>query len=224
MPARWAKEEDIKIDQRQRSDEAHAANSAANPCVSVPPSFETLEDVQLVKKMLAGHQEALAVLLLRYEGLIYRVANRVLRDSGEAEDTVQIVFRDIYLSAKQFDERKGSFKAWVLQYAITRAKNRRRDLQRQGIYKWDSIDDVTVRESRNKTSGPSQAAVQERDQLLANCLSKVTSDERTTVELRHFHGLSWKEVAAHTRESIAVVRKRVDRAIKKMRAACKGEM
>lgn len=215
MPSRWAKKEDPKVDQRQRPAGEHTGNGAAKPRVSTVPSLESLEDVELIKEMLAGRQEALAILLRRYEGLIFRIANRLLRDNGEAQDTVQIVFRDIYISARQFDERKGSFKAWVLQCAINRAKNRRRDLQRQGLYNWDSIDDVAQ---------PTQAPVQERDQVLASCLSQVTTVERTTIELRYMNGLSWNEVASHMRESVAVVRKRVERAIKKMRIACKSEL
>ncbi len=221
MPSKWAIRGSRKS---SRKKDLRSPNGAVDNYVLGPSAFGNMQDSELMRQFLAGNEEAFAALLFRYEKVVYRIANRILRDATEAEDTVQIVFGDICTSAKQFDEQKGSFKAWALQFALNRAKNRKRDLQRQGIYKWEPIDEMAERESHNHIRGLSQPAVQERDHLLNECLSSVTSEERTSIELRFFDGLTWRELAKRTDASLSAVRKTVDRGLKKMRAAYKGDI
>src|SRR5438309_11895331 len=80
-------------------------------------NLETLNDKDLVAQLLAGHHDALTVLFERYSGIVFGIARRMLKDDGEAEETVQQVFFDMYRALDRFDASKASYKTWLLQYA-----------------------------------------------------------------------------------------------------------
>ena len=78
--------------------------------------------------MRHGRSDAIGVLFDRYSRLIFAVAKKILRDPEEAEDLTQEVFIEIYKKAHRYDDRKGTVKIWLLQYAYHRSLNRRRYL------------------------------------------------------------------------------------------------
>ena len=53
-------------------------------------------DEQLMIHLQAGHHDALAVIVDRYQRLVWSVAKRIVHDGGEAEDVVQIVFLELF--------------------------------------------------------------------------------------------------------------------------------
>jgi len=70
----------------------------------------------------------------RHSALVFRIARAILRDDGEAEETVQRVFLDVFRAVNQFNPARGSFKTWLLQYAYHRTINRREHLQANHFY------------------------------------------------------------------------------------------
>src|ERR1700730_3533616 len=96
--------------------------------------FVSLSDELLMVHLGQGHPDALAILFDRYHRLVLKVALRILRDSGEAEDVMQNVFMEIYRVAAHFDPAKGRTKVWILQYAYHRSFNRRHYLNLRGFY------------------------------------------------------------------------------------------
>jgi len=108
------------------------------------PYLNGLTDEQLVCCLLAGEQDALAVLFDRYHKLVFSVAVRIVNDPGEAEEVVQVVFLDFFRGLARFDPDKGILKVWLLQYAYHRALNRRRDLAASHFYKWVDLDSAAA--------------------------------------------------------------------------------
>src|SRR6267154_1882765 len=85
----------------------------------------TASDNELAQELVVGNHEVLAILIDRYQRLVFTIAFRIVHDKGEAEDLVQIVFLEIFRKVKLFDQSKGTFKVWLLRYAYTRSMNRR---------------------------------------------------------------------------------------------------
>jgi RNA polymerase sigma-70 factor, ECF subfamily len=52
-------------------------------------AVEQLSDGELVRRLLGGDQDAMAVIFDRYYRLVMSVALRILHDVGEAQDVVQ---------------------------------------------------------------------------------------------------------------------------------------
>src|SRR6202035_792855 len=106
--------------------------------------LQRVSDTELVRQLVQGNDDALAVIVDRYQGLVLSVARRIVKDEGEAEDVAQIVFTEIFQHAKQFDPSRGTLKMWVLQYAYSRGINRRRHLERQQFYFQGNVDAAEV--------------------------------------------------------------------------------
>jgi Sigma-70 region 2 len=70
------------------------------------PYLNGLTDEQLASCLLAGEQDALAVLFDRYHKLVFSVAMRIVNDPGEAEEVVQVVFLDFFRGLATFDLRR----------------------------------------------------------------------------------------------------------------------
>src|SRR5229473_1616614 len=91
-------------------------------------------DSELAQQLVVGRQEAMGVVVDRYQRLVFSIALRIVRDVGEAEDVVQVVFLEIFRKVRLFDPSKGTFKVWLLRYAYTRSMNRRDHLEHRKFY------------------------------------------------------------------------------------------
>jgi len=109
-----------------------------------PSLLETLDDAALMDALRKGCNDALAVLFERHSALVFRIARAILRDDGEAEETVQRVFLDVFRAMNQFDSARGSFKTWLLQYAYHRTINRREHLQANHFYNREELDELAA--------------------------------------------------------------------------------
>src|SRR6516164_4553558 len=90
-----------------------AAPAFGVPMVRVPD----LSDESVMEQLRQGHPDALPVLFDRFYRLVLKIALRILRDKGEAEDVTQDIFLEIFNKADQFDRSRGTAKIWILQYA-----------------------------------------------------------------------------------------------------------
>lgn len=94
----------------------------------------SLSDEDLMEQLRLRHPDALPVLFDRFYRLVLKIALRILRDPGEAEDLMQEVFFEIFNKASQFDAAKGSTNTWILQYAYHRSLSRRQYLTLRKFY------------------------------------------------------------------------------------------
>jgi len=157
----------------------------------------------------------LAVLLDRYQRLVFSIVLRIVRDRQEAEDVMQTVFLDVFRAVDQFDPAKGTAKTWLLEYAYHRAINRRRHLNSRKFYQQASIDEAEPIQGTN--SWFVRYTRCELRMLLEQGLSTLRTKERTVIELVSYEGLSMKEVAERTGESLINVRHRYYRGLRKLR-------
>src|SRR5260221_13074507 len=104
--------------------------------------LQQAHDNDLLQQLTLGNDDAFAVIVDRYQRLIYSVAYRLVKDEGEAEDVVQIVFLDVFRKKGLFDPSKGTLKMWLLQYAYTRSINRRYHLQHRHFFSKVNLDEI----------------------------------------------------------------------------------
>ena len=101
---------------------------SAKPSELFDQSLVTAADEELIELLRKGSNEALTILFDRYHRLVFHVALRIVRDTGEAEEVVQTVFLSIFRAVRNFDRQKGLVRVWLLQYAYHRALHRKRHL------------------------------------------------------------------------------------------------
>ncbi len=106
----------------------------SNPNPNPPRSFDRtagnsgVDDLGVLSDIQSGSQDAMARFFDRYSKMVYSVALRVLKDSGEAEDVMQEIFVQVWQNPGAFVSGRGSLGGWLVVVARNRAidKLRRR--------------------------------------------------------------------------------------------------
>ena len=170
-----------------------------------------------MEQLCQGHPDALPILFDRFYRLVLKIALKILRDPGEAEDLMQEVFLEIFNKAAQFDPAKGSAKTWILQYAYHRSLNRRQYLALRNFYDRHQISEVDVSESNPMESLWRGLTFQEWGRVIEQGLATLNDKQRKTLELTCFEGLLLGEIAERTKESLPNVRHHYYRGLEGLR-------
>ncbi len=189
----------------------------AKPIGFQSEDLSKLSDEELIGCVANGRDDALTVLFDRYHRLVFTVAVRIVRDTGEAEEVVQTVFLDIFRAAANFDPNRGMLKVWILQYAYHRALHRKRHLVANHFYRWEELEAaIEVGMIR-----PLSSDVHEVVRLAEEMLAKLKPRQREVVEMTYYEGLTAEEAAARLGESVHAVRHHLHRGLASLRMAFK---
>lgn len=181
-----------------------------------PAEVPSPSDEELMARITAKDTEALDLLYTRYSRLVFAIAVRTLRDKSEAEEVVQEVFLSLYQKAAQFDPNKGSAKAWVVQIAFSRSRDRKGHLLRRGFYSGtdiDALDDTLAGE----TDIEREVGLRFDVSRLVSAFEALTQMQRITLELFYFQGLELREISERLHEPIGNVRHHFYRGLERLR-------
>jgi RNA polymerase sigma-70 factor (ECF subfamily) len=169
-------------------------------------------DHELLAAASNGSVDSLAQLYDRYAPLLLGVARRLLPDPAAAEDLVHDVFLEAWRNADSYVAQRGSVRTWLLVRLRSRALDRLR------------ADQVR---SRKREPGMGTALVAEpaHDELLRSpdrrrvieALAQLDVQQRETLELAYFEGLSAREIAERTQAPIGTVKSRIAGGLARLR-------
>lgn len=161
-----------------------------------------------------GSQAAFAELVNRHIGMVYAVCRRRLHNGHDAEDATQAVF--IILAAKARRLRRGTVLAgWLYRTAdFVAAKAHRRSVNRS---KHESRAAAAAKTSETG----SVAADLSRSAALDTALKRLSEAERHAVVLRFLEDRPLRDVASELRVTEEAARKRVGRAVERLREMMK---
>jgi RNA polymerase sigma-70 factor (ECF subfamily) len=182
-----------------------------------------MSDEEVMEQLRSGHPDALPVLFDRFHRLVLKVALRILRDPGEAEDVMQDIFLEILNKADQFDAAKGSAKTWILQYAYHRSLSRRQYLALRNFYDRHETTEIEVVESNCPDVSWRGLTFREWRRVIQQGLATLNEKQRRTLEMACFHGLLLSEIAERTKESLPNVRHHYYRGLKALRRFLQSE-
>jgi RNA polymerase sigma-70 factor (ECF subfamily) len=186
-------------------------------CMKSPSRLRSLTDEDLMQALRIGCNDALAMLFERHSPLVFRIARAILRDDGEAEETVQRVFLDVFKAVNQFNPDRGSFKTWLLQYAYHRSINRRQHLESNRFYSRDELNELTPAELFYSPGHLLCLPPQEVACLVEQVLATLESRQREVIELTYFEGFTAEEIAKKTGDTPSSVRHNLYRGLAKLR-------
>jgi len=176
-----------------------------------------MTDEDVMEQLRNGNPDALPILFDRFHRLVLKIARRILRDPGEAEDVMQAIFLEIFNKAGRFDPAKGSTKTWLLQYAYHRSLSRRQYLTLRNFYDRHQTTELEVVESNRVGVSWRGLTFQEWGRVIHQGLATLNEKQRKTVELACFQGLLLSEIAERTKESLANVRHHYYRGLQALR-------
>ena len=171
--------------------------------------MEAIDDLRLIERARRGDHTAFGQLVERYKDAIYRLAYRILRNAGDAEDAAQESFVRAYVAIDSFNPQF-RFYTWlstITQHVCFRSL-RSRD------WRIVSVDPGLVRVSRaHVEDGPEIGLLlRERDEAIRGLVDGLPGKYRQVLILRHWHELSYDEIARATELSLSSVKTRLHRA------------
>jgi RNA polymerase sigma-70 factor (ECF subfamily) len=173
-----------------------------------------LSDEQVAQEILAGADDALTVLFDRHHKLVFGVAYKILHDAAEAEEVVQTVFLEVFRALVNFDPARGTLKVWLLQFAYSRALNRRRHLNAQRFYDLVSLDTPTLDGLADQWGNQADIA-----RLVEELLTTLSPRRKVVLEMTYFEGMTANEIAERLGISADNVRHELYRGLGKLRKA-----
>jgi RNA polymerase sigma-70 factor (ECF subfamily) len=194
--------------------------SAKLDASTAPPVTDSaVSDEILMTQICDGSREALAILFRRYARMVRTVALRILRDDSEADDLLQDLFLYVFRNCSIFDPSKAAVRSWIVQMTYHRAIDRRRYLNSRHFYTRVDLDGVAdLLEPRPE----SREYVSEFGSLVGNTtaqalLDTLSEDQRNTLNLHFFEGLTFNEIAVKLDQSLGNIRNHYYRALDKLR-------
>lgn len=193
------------------------AASAFRVPIVFKPLKPNMTDEEVMEQLRNGNPDALPILFDRFHRLVLKIALRILRDAGEAEDVMQDIFFEILRKADQFDPAKGSTKTWILQYAYHRSLSRRQYLALRNFYDRHQTTELDVVESNRMDASWRGLTFHEWRRVIQQGLATLNEKQRKTIELACFQGLLLSEIAERTKESLPNVRHHYYRGLQALR-------
>jgi RNA polymerase sigma-70 factor (ECF subfamily) len=183
-------------------------------------SDRSVELSQLVARAGLGDREAFATLYERTSPHLLGVVLRIQRDRAMAEDILQEVFVNVWRAAHSFDAAQSQPLTWLTSVARNRAIDSLRRAHAQPQLKASpsaSGDDeeTDVYDSvADDAPGPLELLSRASDaRALGHCMEGLSAQQRQSVALAFFDGLSHGEVAEAMRQPLGTVKSWVRRAL-----------
>jgi len=168
-------------------------------------------DDALLLLVQARDQSAMAQLFDRYGSLVYSIAFRVLKDSASAEDVMQEIFIRVWENPQAYVSGRGSLAAWL----AVMARNRAVDILRRRKPA-DPVEEVVLAALGNLAADAERNIMFER---IRGLLGQLPNDQRYSVELAFFEGLTHSEIAERTNVPLGTVKTRIRTALLFLREA-----
>jgi RNA polymerase sigma-70 factor, ECF subfamily len=170
-----------------------------------------VDETTMLTRIGQRDEKAMEAIFRRYSGPVYSVALRVLRDTGQAEDILQEVFLQLWRKPAAFVQNRGSLGAWL----VVIARNRAIDVVRRRKPS-DSVDDVVLASPVNVADEAERNTMMQR---VRGVIANLPEEQRRTLELAYFEGLSHTEIASRTGDPLGTVKTRIRQALITLRKA-----
>lgn len=201
----------------------HAVGSdepQASPHAPDPSSTPSMED--LLQAAGRGSATAFEAIYTSTIGTVYRLALRVVRDPGMAEDVAQEALVEAWRKAPSFDPARGSAKAWIYTITHRRAVDRVRREQRQR--EQSAAEAAMVGPVGGVTEAPEVAVVEDdfttwQSERVRSAMSALSDKQREVIDLAYYRGRTHTEISQDLGVPLGTAKTRIRDALIKLRDA-----
>jgi RNA polymerase sigma-70 factor (ECF subfamily) len=180
---------------------------------------ETVSDNELVQKFIQGDQSALETLIHRHKNRVFSYILPIVKKQELAEDIFQETFIKVIKSLKKgrYTEN-GKFISWVMRIAHNLIIDHFRKEKLMGMVSNDSFETDLFNSAKFSEETIEDKMV--KSQILTEVkelIKELPEDQQQVIYMRHYMGLSFKEIADQTDVSINTALGRMRYAVLNMR-------
>lgn len=173
-------------------------------------------DEQLMARIQARDDQAVAILYRRHTPLLRTVIGHILNNDCDVDDQLQEVFLEVWRQAANYDEAKGKALGWIVTLARRRAIDKLR--KKQTYFRAQE----RLREQPEPAphlGADQEAAATDTANIFTRVIATLPPAQREALDLAFYRGLSHREIAAQTGIPLGTIKTRLELALRKIRAA-----
>ncbi|HEX8476515.1 MAG TPA: sigma-70 family RNA polymerase sigma factor [Pyrinomonadaceae bacterium] len=172
-------------------------------------------DVEHLHAIARGDEKAFASLYDTYNSILLGLLLRILNSRVEAEDVLQEVFLQVWQRASTFDEARGRPFTWLVTLTRSRAIDRLRSSNARERTALAAALDAP--ESTSDDDASDEVVRSEQSELVHRALDAIPEEQRRTLLLAYFEGLTQTEIAERLKQPLGTVKTRMRAGMIKLR-------
>lgn len=170
-------------------------------------------DIALLHAIARGDEKAFASLYDHYNSILLGLLLRILNSRVEAEDVLQEVFLQVWQRASTFDETRGRPFTWLVTLARSRAIDRLRSSNAR-----ERMASAAAQDAPGEMGDAAADAVRsEQSEVVHRALDSIPEEQRRTLLLAYFEGLTQSEIAERLKQPLGTVKTRMRAGMSKLR-------
>ncbi|OFY63080.1 MAG: RNA polymerase subunit sigma-24 [Bacteroidetes bacterium RBG_13_43_22] len=178
-----------------------------------------ISDYELIQRFIKGEQSCFEQLIHRHKNKVFAYISLYIRDQALAEDLFQDTFMKVIQSVKAgkyYDN--GKFLSWVMRIAHNLIIDHFRKVKQMNTISNDDYESDIFNSKKFADATVEDDMIKRQIQKdVRKMISLLPEDQREVVILRHYAGLSFKEIAEITDVSINTALGRMRYALINMR-------
>jgi len=178
-----------------------------------------ISDYDLIVRFIKGEQSCFEQLIHRHKNKVFAYISLYIRDQALAEDIFQDTFLKVIQSVKSGKySDNGKFLSWVMRIAHNLIIDHFRRIKQMNTISNDNYESDLFNSKRFAEDNVEDDIVKRQIHLdVRKMITQLPDDQREVVILRHYAGLSFKEIADITDVSINTALGRMRYALINMR-------
>jgi len=178
-----------------------------------------MSDYELISRFIKGEQSCFEELIHRHKNKVFAYISLYIRDQALAEDIFQDTFLKVIQSVKAGKYAdNGKFISWVMRIAHNLIIDHFRRIRQMNMISNDNYESDIFNSKKFAEETIEDGMIKKQIQKdIRKMISSLPDDQREVVILRHYAGLSFKEIAEITEVSINTALGRMRYALINMR-------
>lgn len=169
-------------------------------------------DPELLRRMRLGDESALEVLYVRYGGLVYTLALRIVGDPELAREVLQDTFLRSWDGREGYDPQRGRVPWWLMGIARNRAVDLLRSRSHQARLR--EQEPLAASTPAGEPAGPHVMGLRH---AIVSALQGLPIAQRRAIELAYYVGLTQVEIARELGEPLGTIKSRTREAMEHLR-------
>lgn len=209
-------------DDDRRPGDGPEPGRASKPDSSPLPEQDRV-DLDLMQRVAANQETAVAELYDRFGSLVFRMALQAMPTRSEAEDAVQEVFVRLWRTADRYDPRKAALVTWVM--LLTRRHLVDKLRRKRARIKPTALDDTQLALGGAWDESTISARA-ERDEHFAALMRKIDTLpelQRTVVLRAYLGGQTLRQIGDELNTPLGTIKSALSRALVRLRERTEEE-
>lgn len=162
-----------------------------------------MDDAQLIKAYINGKEEAFSELVTRHKNRAYTTIYLIVKDRDLAEDILQDTFiKAIHtLKGGRYNE-EGKFAPWITRIAHNLSIDHFRKAQRYPHHTLEERGNIENNLDFSESSIEKEKINKDNIERLQALIDRLPENQKEVLKMRHYAGMSFKDIAETTGVSI----------------------